>query len=268
MSVKKCSHCGKELPEELQFCPYCMERTTEPVKATVPADKKKLNRKSIIIIIVAIALVLLLAVGIVLLSGDKNNKNDQKAGTQSTNSTQSTSADDSTAENGTSVSEETSKNVSIKDISSIISNKKDENVSSTSNNSSTTDKNTTTTTTTSNKNNSVSECNHNWVAITEIVHHDEVGHYEDVQNKESVTKYKCPVCYEKFASLDDYYTHFDNTHTPSYDGDPIKALRNQYTTESGYEYYETKEWVVDKEAYDEIVITGYKCSICEERKED
>lgn len=103
---------------------------------------------------------------------------------------------------------------------------------------------------------------HTWAPVTETVHHDEVGHYETVEHQQSVTKYKCPVCYEKFASLDVYYAHFDSVHTPSYSGDPIRALRNQYTTTNETETYTTNEWVVDKAAYDETVIVGYTCSVC------
>lgn len=266
MSVIKCSHCGKDLPSEAKFCPYCMERISETVIVKLPAKKKKLNKKSIIIIIIALVLVLLLAVGTVLFSHFSEDKNDDKGKgtTQSTNSTESTSLNNSTAENEPSISEDddASKVISIKDAFLIVNDKKDEDVSKQSNNSTST-----TSSTTTDKNNSVSECEHNWVAITKTVHHDEAGHYETVENQRKVTKYKCPVCYEKFTSLDEYYSHFDSTHKPSYDGDPIKALRNQYTTESGYEYYETKEWIVDKKAYDETVVTGYKCSICQEEKE-
>ncbi len=268
MSVIRCSHCGKDLPSEAKFCPYCMERISETVIVKLPAKKKKLNKKSIIIIIIALVLVLLLAVGTALFSHFSEDKNDDKGKgtTQSTNSTESTSLNNSTAENEPSISkdDDVSQVISIKDAFSIVNDKKDESTSTQSNNSTST---TNGTTTESNKNNSVSECEHNWVAITKTVHHDEVGHYETVENQRKVTKYKCPVCYEKFTSLDEYYSHFDSTHKPSYDGDPIKALRNQYTTESGYEYYETKEWIVDKKAYDETVVTGYKCSICQEEKE-
>ena len=83
-----------------------------------------------------------------------------------------------------------------------------------------------------------------------------------MQKSTKVTKYKCPICYNKFASLDEYYNHFDNAHKPSYSGDPITILRSQYTTVKDNEYYYEKEWVVDKEAYDEIVITGYVCGVC------
>lgn len=259
MSVIKCSHCGKDLPSEAKFCPYCMERISETVIVKLPAKKKKLNKKSIIIIIIALVLVLLLAVGTVFFIHFGEDKNDDKGKgtTQSSNSSESTSVNNSTAEK-----EDVSKVISIKDAFSIVNDKKNENVSTHSNNSTST-----TSSTTTDKNNLVIECEHNWVAITKIVHHDELGHYETVEEQRKVTKYKCPVCYEKFTSLDEYYSHFDSTHKQSYDGDPIKAFRNQYTTESGYEYYETKEWIVDQKAYDETVVTGYKCSICQEEKE-
>lgn len=268
MSVKKCPHCGKDLPEELQFCPYCMERITEPVAVTVPDGKKKLNKKSIIIIIVAIVLVLLLAGGIAFFSHYKNAESDINVNnnvstedintTESTNTTETTSGSDTSKENDIFVPD--NKDASHENPTN---NKTDKEENKTTN---ANKDNTSSTTTTSATNNIVSECEHNWVTQTQTVHHDEVGHYETVEKQRKVTKYKCPVCYEKLVSLDEYYTHFDNTHKPSYDGDPITILREQYTTESGYEYYTMQEWVVDEEAYDEVVITGSNCSICGEEK--
>mgnify|MGYP004463677799 CR=1 FL=1 len=103
---------------------------------------------------------------------------------------------------------------------------------------------------------------HRWVAIEKTVHHDEQGHYENVQESKKVTKYKCQVCYNKFDSVDDYYSHFDAEHI----GGTISIFRERYETVDDREYYQTEEWVVDKAAYDETVITGYKCSVCSATK--
>ena len=133
-------------------------------------------------------------------------------------------------------------------------------------NETTTHKETANTSSSMNNSETDNECRHNWVAITEIVYHEEKGHYEDVQKQRPVKRTKCPVCYECFDAVDIYYDHFDSTHTPSYDGDPIKALRNQYTTVNDYVYYTVSEWVVDEEAYSETVTVGYECSLCGKEK--
>lgn len=110
-----------------------------------------------------------------------------------------------------------------------------------------------------NQNNSPCAYGHNWVAVTQTVHHDEVGHYETVQDAKKITKYQCAVCYSRFDSLNRYYSHFDNEH--SYDSN-LALFRDRYETVDDWEYYDTQKWVVDQEAYDETVITGYKCSVC------
>lgn len=123
----------------------------------------------------------------------------------------------------------------------------------------------------SGKNNSASNSNsnvnsnpcatgHDWVAITKTVHHDAVGHYETVQDAKKVIKYQCAVCYNSFNSLDEYYSHFDQKH--GYDNNLVAAFREQYEKVEDWEYYDTQKWVVDQEAYDETVTTGYKCSVC------
>lgn len=67
-------------------------------------------------------------------------------------------------------------------------------------------------------------------------------------------------------SSNDYFTHFDNSHKPRYQGDHISIFRDRYSIITDYEYYTTKEWVVDKAPYDEVVVTGYKCSVCGQTK--
>lgn len=101
---------------------------------------------------------------------------------------------------------------------------------------------------------------HDWVAITKTVHHDAVGHYETVQDAKKVIKYQCAVCYNSFNSLDEYYSHFDQAH--GYDNNLVATFRERYEKVEDWEYYDTQKWVVDQEAYDETVITGYKCSVC------
>ena len=108
---------------------------------------------------------------------------------------------------------------------------------------------------------------HRWIAIEKTVHHDEQGHYELVEKAKKVTKYRCAVCRNKFSNIDDYYLHFDSEHIASYPaGDPIHYLRDQYYTVGDWEYYQTNEWVVDKPAYDEIVVVGYRCTVCDKTR--
>ncbi len=105
--------------------------------------------------------------------------------------------------------------------------------------------------------------NHNWTEITKTVHHDEQGHYETVKTADAYTWYECPQCSEVFKSLDAYYNHFDTVHVPT---DPfIQFIRDSYIHGTEHAQYEEK-WIVDSPAYDEKVITGYKCSVCGKTK--
>lgn len=281
MDVVKCPHCGKELPIEAKFCPYCMQRLDEPVAVRLPREKKKINIKAIIISVAAVIAALVLISGTVFYSRYKGDANrpDRNISNRADAKTNETSTSDITHDNDTNLANgfingqnENSANVpdNLGGGSSVNGNTP-VNMGSTApteNNSREPDTNKT-----GSENNTVgttinSPCanGHTWAAVTGTVHHDEVGHYETVEHQRTVTKYKCPVCYEKFASLDLYYAHFDSVHTPGYDGDPIRALRNQYTTANEIETYTTNEWVVDSVAYDETVVTGYKCSVCGKTK--
>ena len=100
---------------------------------------------------------------------------------------------------------------------------------------------------------------HTWLSISQTVHHNEEGHYEWVEVKSASKWYHCPRCSSEFESLNDYYSHFDSNHS-----DTI-FLRDEYTQETIPAEYEEK-WIVDREAYDETVITGYRCSICGQTK--
>lgn len=108
---------------------------------------------------------------------------------------------------------------------------------------------------------------HSWVAQTKTVHHDEAGHYETVVDAKKVTKYRCPLCGygsdNEYSSLDAYYKHFDAKHG---DDSLSSTFRDRYEEVERWEEYETEEWIVDSKAYDEKVITGYKCSVCGAKK--
>lgn len=104
---------------------------------------------------------------------------------------------------------------------------------------------------------------HTWKELTSTVHHEETGHYEDKEIAYKVDKYKCAMCYKKFNSLNEYYNHFDNSHTNSLNSG---AFRELYEIVDDWEYTYEKEWVVDTKEYDETIITGYKCSVCGKTK--
>lgn len=116
----------------------------------------------------------------------------------------------------------------------------------------------------SSQNNKPCANGHNWKAVTKTVHHDEVGHYGTVHTSKKVVKYKCAICYNRFDSLNQYYSHFDESHGS--DKSLTLAFRERYEKVDDWEYYDKREWIVDQEAFDETVITGYKCSICGKTK--
>ena len=100
---------------------------------------------------------------------------------------------------------------------------------------------------------------HSWTTLTKTVHHDATGHYENVKTSDAVTWYRCPQCSTVFYSLNEYYTHFDSVHVAADPG--IRFIRDSYVHGTIPTQYD-QVWIVDRQAYDETVITGYKCSVC------
>lgn len=109
------------------------------------------------------------------------------------------------------------------------------------------------------------EHKHNWEKVTAVVHHDAVTHTEQVLVRDAWVEYTptrwiCQGCEQLFDTPDaltkhqQYYLDQDiYTHAGSA---TISGDRIEHPAE-----YETRT-VVDKEAYDETVVTGYKCTIC------
>ena len=63
-----CKSCGKELPDESQFCPYCMTKFGEEKKIEpMPSPEKKPKKKLILIITAAVLCVALIVSGIVVI---------------------------------------------------------------------------------------------------------------------------------------------------------------------------------------------------------
>lgn len=271
--ISCCPSCGKDLPLESKFCPYCMERINEPVAISVPESKHKLNKEAKIIIgvIVAMLLVLGVAIAVFLSQNNKTGSNgivDNEDTTESTDSVEPSSGEP-VSENGEIVvdlhdeiyitDDEQTTDEDEKDVIGKTEPSTDDTVIKQDVTKPTQKEETTT---------KADPCayGHDWIELSTIIYHEEEGHYGMVEKQRPVTMYKCPVCYKKYASLNEYYSHFDSTHRPSYSGDPVGAFRNQYTTVTGYEYYEVEEWIVDREAYEETVVTGYKCKTCGKEK--
>lgn len=101
---------------------------------------------------------------------------------------------------------------------------------------------------------------HVWRSIIEIVEHEEEGHWEEVVVKEAWTETTiewrtiCNGCGIDMTDMtdDEFALHGAVICQSSYGNRPVeKAIEHPAVTE--------KQWVVDKEAYKETVVTGYRC---------
>ncbi|CAM2078025.1 MAG: hypothetical protein NSGCLCUN01_02213 [uncultured Clostridium sp.] len=146
------------------------------------------------------------------------------------------------------------------------------------------DKKTTTTTTqtsttnsnkndgTSNSNTNKNEHTHSWVEVYKDVYHAEEGHYENVLVKDAWTE-TVPVYEEQYraicntcgADITSNYiehskNHMLNGENGSYKNIPMQVQvgTNTITHDAVYE----KKWIVDKQAWTEKVLSGYKCNSC------
>lgn len=59
MELKQCPHCGKELPDELSFCPYCMHRLTAVKTVEIPKSRSMVPFWITVAALVVIAAILL-----------------------------------------------------------------------------------------------------------------------------------------------------------------------------------------------------------------
>ncbi len=254
--MRPCPHCGRELPEEMQFCPYCMEKFTEetPVGAT-PSHRRLWP------LWVALAALPVLVLTLWLAWPDKpvngptpyqdtsdhgDNQEDTEEQAGSTHAAKQTNTLDGQTDDAhtptTGQAGDTGTTGAKKDGAKNTANQ---------------------VTTTTGRGTTKKPCanGHDWLAVTKTVHHEEKGHYETVQNgTKTVTQYKCAVCYKIHSSLSAYYTHFED-HLAS--SDPlVSILKDRYETVSKQEPVYKKEWVVDQKAYDEIVTVGRRCQRC------
>lgn len=115
---------------------------------------------------------------------------------------------------------------------------------------------------------------HTWQEQTTVIHHDAVTHIEKVLVKDAwdevvTTGYKCTGCGTEFASEEECKQHIadaaasSGSGSSSSSGSSCANAKCEPVTETIHHeaVYEDKV-IVDKEAWDETVITGYVCTGC------
>lgn len=113
---------------------------------------------------------------------------------------------------------------------------------------------------------------HTWEEVTTTVYHEEQGHYENVVVKEAWTEKKpkyetqyraiCNTCGHDITGNEPSHikNHMLNGENGSYRNEPVKV---QVGTETiNHPAVTERKWVIDKPAWTEKVVTGYKCSDC------
>lgn len=108
--------------------------------------------------------------------------------------------------------------------------------------------------------------NHSWVEVTSTVHHDETGHYEtrtvseawDEAIKEGKAVCNYAGCGAYYDTADEVLDHIFIAH----DGHASYSVKKVTTGTIHHDAVTEEVWVVDQAAYDETVVTGYKCSVC------
>ena len=123
---------------------------------------------------------------------------------------------------------------------------------------------------------------HDWVKQTKTVHHNEEGHFEDVQKgtrtvvdeeawDEPVyeTKAVCSACGYEADSTSEINDHLDTHYDPelgysdaSYSTKRVQVDTIHHPEKTHEEPVYEQEWRVDRKAWDETVVTGYRCRTC------
>ncbi|MBQ3202529.1 MAG: zinc ribbon domain-containing protein [Clostridia bacterium] len=272
--MKPCPHCGKELPQEMQFCPYCMEKLiTETVIGDTPVRRR---RRWWLWLIIALLLWLLLC-GLWLWrpwQSPPAKKEDAASVGASTTTTAAASAAStaSTRQTASDATATTTKHPSLTHATGGTSTTTHATTTSAASGvTSTTTRGSSAATSTTTRGSSVtptastgitaSSCaaGHSWESITETVHVEEKGHYETKTVEKRLTLFRCALCYKEFGTLEDYYDHFDSQH----DGDSLEVVfRDRYETFEEYREVEEQTWVVDTPAHDKTVTVGRRCRVC------
>lgn len=116
---------------------------------------------------------------------------------------------------------------------------------------------------------------HNWIPITEVVHHDATGHYE---NKEVFAAYdetvydwvekgvRCRDCGRIFSRYEDWEAFVkEQVVAGNYSHGSYEVYYEQEPKVVHHDAVTSQVWVQDSAAYDETVTTSYKCD-CGARK--
>lgn len=272
--MKPCPHCGKELPQEMQFCPYCMEKL---IAETVIGDTPIRHRRRWWLWLIIALLLWLLLCGLWLwrpwqsspakketaASVGASTTTTTAASTASTASTRQTASDATAtatkhpslthATGGTSTTTHATTTSAASGVTSTAPRGSSAATSTAPRGSSVTPTASTGTT--------ASPCatGHSWEDITETVHMEEKGHYETKTVEKRLTLFRCALCYEEFGTLENYYDHFDSQHN----GDSLEIVfRDRYETFEEYREVEEQTWVVDTPAHDKTVTVGRRCRDC------
>lgn len=102
---------------------------------------------------------------------------------------------------------------------------------------------------------------HHWVAQYKTVHHEEKGHYEKIKIQdawEEAEQKEVNVCNQcgTIITVENHISHYkNNPNCGGYHGE-LRPTGNVIHHEAVYE----NEYVIDQKAYDEKILTGYKCS--------
>ncbi len=111
---------------------------------------------------------------------------------------------------------------------------------------------------------------HEWEEVYETIHHDEEGHYENRCVEEAwdepvyETKAVCKVCGKYFDTVDEVINHIQNPNI--HDGEGSYTIKDVITRYIHHDAVYEEKWIVDKPAWDEKKLTGYKCKTCGETK--
>lgn len=97
--MKNCPFCKKQLPDEMQFCPYCMSKFVQEtsIQPTVTLQPKKSNKKLIIIISILFILLIIAGVAVFLFIGGKDDKPISESTTAPSSTTAETTTESVTA---------------------------------------------------------------------------------------------------------------------------------------------------------------------------
>lgn len=259
--MKPCPHCGKELPQEMQFCPYCMEKL---ITETVIGDTPVRRRRRWLWLVVLLLLLLLLC-GLWLMwkwrhppTPKKEDAASVGASTTTTTTTVISTAPSTIVPATTTSTRQATNNTATTTMAT-------QNAASATHTTSPSVSTSINTSTSTRSSNALCAAGHNWENITQTVHVDEVGHYETKMVEKRVTLYRCALCYEEHGALEDYYAHFDAEHN----GDSLEIVfRDRYETFAEYREVEEQQWVVDTPAHDETVTAGRRCRVCGETEDN